>query len=565
MKRNINIDRKPLAKEEINATKDFRSLASKVGIARSVSPKPTGKSTGWFAGGIAAIAIAAGIYVGTKTDSEQLVQEPETLIAEVTDTVSKTIFVNPPIPEADISNESYYVDADNGGKIKHHTGTEVTIPEGAFMDEEGNIITGKVEVQYREFHNQTEILLSGIPMDYDSAGKEQVFESAGMMEIRGYQDGKRLKIVPDKNFRICMHSKNPDPKFNLYYLDEEKEEWSYEGKDSIDNPKTEQGSIKDEPIEENIAKVIDKEEAQTEIADAEEVVAVIKKEIKTLKKESPRKPLKANPKKKNFTIDVKKTEFPELVVYAGTIFEVVDKSDLPEDTYSLTWNGVELLEKNNSYIVQLKKGERKEEIKVIPVLDGKDYDEAKKEFDSSFTDYSKKLTAKKEEEKQAEVNLSKIKARYKKEQEAYERRVAIMRSKMEFQAAARDELKRIFNINRFGTWNCDSPIPYPKGMLVLTNYEDEETGETIEFTKLDLVEKTRNACFPLDALRIGRLPFNPKRDNLLWGITLDGMIAVADTEDFKEIEKGQEAHTFKMKVVDIKGKTTSEIREIIGG
>ena len=136
---------------------------------------------------------------------------------------------------------------------------------------------------------------------------------------------------------------------------------------------------------------------------------------------------------------------------------------------------------------------------------------------------------------------------------------------MEFQAAARDELKRIFNINRFGTWNCDSPIPYPKGMLVLTNYEDEETGETIEFTKLDLVEKTRNACFPLDASRIGRLPFNPKRDNLLWGITLDGMIAVADTEDFKEIEKGQEAHTFKMKVVDIKGKTTSEIREIIGG
>ncbi|MDC0015503.1 hypothetical protein OAD98_02945, partial [Flavobacteriales bacterium] len=99
--------------------------------------------------------------------------------------------------------------------------------------------------------------------------------------------------------------------------------------------------------------------------------------------------------------------------------------------------------------------------------------------DSSFTDYSKKLTAKKEEEKQAEVNLSKIKERYKKEQEAYERRVAIMRSKMEFQAAARDELKRIFNINRFGTWNCDSPIPYPKGMLVLTNYEDEETGRVL--------------------------------------------------------------------------------------
>lgn len=562
MKRNINIDRKPLAKEEIDATKDFQSLASKVGAASSVTPKPNGSNVGWLAGGIAAIAIITGIYFGTKPNSESDNQSLTSISIPETDTISKSEYVQPPIPSADIKNESYFVDADKGGKINHHTGTEITIPEGAFADEDGNVISGTVEIQYREFHNQEDIFLSGIPMDYDSAGKEQIFESAGMLEIRGFQDGKRLKIVPNKSFRICMKSSNPDPKFNLYALDEENKKWDYKGKDSIDNPISKQRNTRTEELIAHNNPTSSEEKKKT-MEQAEEVIAVIKKEITTIKKEEPKTPIKANPEKKNFTIDVKKTEFPELVVYAGTIFEVTDNSKLPEDTYSVTWNGVELLEKNNQYLVQLTKGKRKEEIGVIPVLDGKDYVIAKKEFDSKYKDYSSKLAAKRAEEKQAEINLSKLKETYRKEQEAYEQRLVAQRSQMTLQAAANEELKRVFNIPNFGIWNSDHPIPYPQGMQVLTKYEDEETGEEIQFTKLDLIEKSRNACYPLDYNRIARLAFNPKRDNLLWGITTNGMIAVADTQDFKEINRNQETHTFRMKVLDMEGKTTSEIREIL--
>ncbi|MGB1041378.1 MAG: hypothetical protein ACPGVD_10935 [Flavobacteriales bacterium] len=582
MKRKVNINRKPLASEEINATKDFGSLVSKMGGASQVSPKPKGNATGWLIGGIAAVAIVTGIYFGTK-NTTPATQETNPVIANQPDTLKqKAPVINPLLAQADIKNESYKVDADKGGKIKHHTGTEITIPEGAFMDEEGNIITGKVEVQYREFHDQADIFLSGISMKYDSAGKERIFESAGMMEIRGFKDGKRLKIVPDKNFRICMHSKNPDPKFNLYYLDEEKKKWDYEGKDSItEEPEikepidydefTNSGLTSNEPKKMEIVltdstnvnvKVIPAEK-KDEIEIAKEEVKIIKQEIKKIKKTEPNKPVKANPEKKNFSIDVVKSEFPELETYNGTIFEVTKNEDLPEDTYSVTWNDMKLKQKNKTYTIQLSKDERIEEFSVIPVLDEENYENAKKIFDSKFGEYKTKLKDKEAEEKIAEQKLAKLKKAYTKQKEEYARSIAKMKRSMTATQKGNFEMQRVFSIRKFGTWNCDSPVKPPKGMLVQATYIDKASGEEIRFKRLDLIEKNRNACFPLDFVRSVSLSFNPRRNNYLWGVTEDGMIAVAKEDEFDGIERNQRKHTFRMQLIDITGKSSAEIKKLI--
>lgn len=564
MKRKINIDRKPLASEEINATKDFGSLMNKMAGMGSVSPKLISKSTGWFIGSIAAIVIATGIYLGTKEVPSIPVKLAIKETIESDSIVNKPI-INPAIPEADIANESYFVNAKDGGKIKHHTGTEITIPEGAFMDEKGNVITGKVEIQYREFHDQADIYLSGIPMEYDTAGNKKIFESAGMMEIRGFQNGKRLKIVPDKNFVICMHSKNPDPKFNLYYLDEEKKKWNYEGKDSIALPSKSEIDTRYPTISSSIENPSNKIMLSTEkkINETQEEIKEIKKEIVKIKKTKPSEPRKANPNKKNFTIDVVKSEYPELAVYTGTVFEVINNDNLPEDTYQVTWNDVALKEKNNTYSIELSKGKRTEEIAVIPVLEGKDYGKARKVFDAKFSTYTTLLTKKKEEEKNAIEDLSKLKEKYKKEQEEYEKSLLAIKASMRLEEQSNLELQRVFNINRFGTWNCDSPIPYPKGMTVRANYQDGQTGKPIEFRRLDLIEKSRNACFPIYAEQLTKLPFNPRKENILWGVTDNGMIAVATNDQFKKIRKKNERFTFTMKIIDIQGKSTAEIKQLL--
>ena len=109
MKRDINIDRKTLASEEINATKDFSSVVSKAASVSSVSPKIPKNNSGWIVGGIATIAIAAGIYFGTKETTK--LENKDTAAATQQIDSTENSFINPPITEGVLPSESYYIDA----------------------------------------------------------------------------------------------------------------------------------------------------------------------------------------------------------------------------------------------------------------------------------------------------------------------------------------------------------------------------------------------------------------------------------------------------------------------
>jgi len=80
--------------------------------------------------------------------------------------------VNPPIPQAQKVFASYKVDAHKGGVYEYGNGSKITVPARAFVYEDGSEVTGEVELKYREFHDFVDFFLSGIPMEYDSAGQE---------------------------------------------------------------------------------------------------------------------------------------------------------------------------------------------------------------------------------------------------------------------------------------------------------------------------------------------------------------------------------------------------------
>jgi hypothetical protein len=96
-------------------------------------------------------------------------------------------------------------------------------------------------------------------------------------------------------------------------------------------------------------------------------------------------------------------------------------------------------------------------------------------------------------------------------------------------------------------------------MITRAEYVDGN-GELIEFTNLNLIEKQRNACFPLTVQMIKSLPFNPKRTNTLWGVTTTGEIAVGKPVEFEGVTR---RHTFQMILIDVKGKSNKEIKELI--
>ncbi len=128
--------------------------------------------------------------------------------------------VQPVFSKTDVPFNHFVVDTEVGGTIKLPNGTKLNIPQNAFVDKNNQPIEGKVQLHYREFHEAAQILASGIDMTYDSAGITQQFESAGMFELRGFQQENPVFIAPDKNIEVKMASFVAGNDFRFYYYDQ---------------------------------------------------------------------------------------------------------------------------------------------------------------------------------------------------------------------------------------------------------------------------------------------------------------------------------------------------------
>lgn len=143
--------------------------------------------------------------------------------------------VTPPIAGVDVPNEQYELKAEKG-KALTYGDTHIDIPANAFRDAEGNVVTGAVDITYREFNDPVEIAVSGIPMQFDSAGQAYQFGSAGMIELRAYQNGEELLPNPNAPIAIDMPSDMTGDDYNMYYFDETAGKWEYMGNEEVSLP-----------------------------------------------------------------------------------------------------------------------------------------------------------------------------------------------------------------------------------------------------------------------------------------------------------------------------------------
>lgn len=120
----------------------------------------------------------------------------------------------------DVAYHEWELDANQSKVLKLKNGSNIHVPASAFVNKYGQPIKGKVKIKYREFHNAADIIASGLPMNYDSAGIRYHFESGGMFELRGSQQGKPVFIADNKDVEVNMVSYNKDKRFNHYFLDE---------------------------------------------------------------------------------------------------------------------------------------------------------------------------------------------------------------------------------------------------------------------------------------------------------------------------------------------------------
>ncbi|MCT4582086.1 MAG: leucine-rich repeat domain-containing protein [Flavobacteriales bacterium] len=134
--------------------------------------------------------------------------------------------ISPPIQQALITPKEFEVVPNQPQRLTT-SNSRLTIPQNAFLDEAGKVITTPVKIAYKEILNPVDQILSGIPMEYDSAGTTYNFESAGMIEFRAESEGKEVFPNPNALINVELDSKFTDANYSFYSIDDETGKWDY--------------------------------------------------------------------------------------------------------------------------------------------------------------------------------------------------------------------------------------------------------------------------------------------------------------------------------------------------
>ena len=463
--------------------------------------------------------------------------------------------VNPPVPSADIPFTDYAVDAEKGDTIMYASGSVLLFPKDAFVDKDGKLIQGKVNVKYREFSNPADQFLSGIPMGYDSAGVHYTFESAGMCDIQAFKDGQPVFVNKNRKPVINIASQNKDIAQNLYYLDTATGQWINRGKSEIlEVGKKEITIVSPKPSESNIAKPV-----KPSLLD--ESLPIIRVLIDT-------------------------NSFEELKAYHHLQFQL-DKTETRFDpeASNTSWTDIKLKkgDKHGMYLIKFTSNYgdkiKSVEYKVRPVLSEKDYAKAILLYDKQMSVYEKNIEARldaskanrdaymkdsisnayidKENVKTAQLNRI-IEAKNA-EIEAQNKIVEAQNLQINNENMSRRVLRN-FQIDGFGIWNCDKAT-YPDNFILVNSTFVNTEGMNIEIYSANLIEKTFNGLYQISGNKVGV----PRTDgNMIVGVS-NGRFAYITYDEFKNLNITTETktQTFPMHIVAEENNNYNFIQSIV--
>lgn len=364
--------------------------------------------------------------------------------------------LRPPIPGCDIGYEEHTVNAESGGTVHTSDGTELVFPSNAFIDAEGKIVSGKVDIKYRDFSEPLSFFLSGIPMSYEAKGKSHVFSSAGMCELLAFKEGKALFVNPGAKPQIKLPTNNSASNYKLYAFDSTNGQWQM------------QSNNKDVPVQKAVAQTV--------------TVSIPATPTSSLVIDYAGAPVKLDRSKPFVKAEIDKKSFPELVNYENVYFQV----DVNKNGYDQT-SGTEVMQQLNIskggrpglYALTFGNAYEENTFYSSPVFDGPDYARLIKEYTTR-----KKI----EEEKRAQTE---------KEQEKKRRE----------DWTVSDKMYRVFTIEKFGIWNCDRLLT-PEVINVSPQYVDKRGNKIEPYTVAVLMRSlnsaiTYSANSPLRLLKEG--------------------------------------------------------------
>ena len=559
----FNIDRKPVPDEEINSHKDFGELIKtfkkqSIEKARSDVSFLKNKKITYTAiiAGATILCTVTYFSVFKNNKAKQTTYDKITTIPFQTNTQnskSKKAFISPPISKLNVPYQKFKLKNDQGATLVTQSNSKIKIPKNAFVNKKGENIIGDVEIQFREFHNQADIIASGIPMKYDSAGIQSHLESAGMIDIKGFQNNEPIFINPKKEITVELQSTQSADKFNMYALDTVAQNWIYLHRDNSLKGQLEKKGVKrtfsqvDSVMNENVItkklrKQIDEIPPKINLEKA-----TYSKKINQLPKSiEPTKPAKAIEGRPKFQLDVSAKEFPELATFKNMVFEVgSENKNYNSNLSEITWSSAEISEgtqRGKNYLLTLKLRDRVEKLIVYPALSGKDYDAAIKIYDTKYSEYKNVLAKRLAEEKRLKLEFEKKQAEYIAQQKKLNDDLVKERIKIrqvqekelanQFNSIGNNQkVVRVFQISNFGIYNSDCPNTLPSGEVLHPIYLVNVNTPLLNVSSTYLICKDKNLVYninPKEPLR-----FNPNEKYSLC-IIANGKTYLCNAETFSK-------------------------------
>jgi hypothetical protein len=374
-------------------------------------------------------------------------------------------------------------------------------------------------------------------MSYDSAGIQYTFESAGMCEVKVFQNNRTVFVNKKSKPQLYLASQNTDEAQNLYYLDTVTKQWINRGKSEIMVPGKKSMSV----------------------INPQEQLAPI---------EPPVKPYEVSGVMPIIKVKIDEASFKELLVYDNLKFQL-DKNENqfnPADANE-EWNDFELQKGNLKGLYQIKFSNKNKSIIYLarPVLEAKDYDKAMMVYDRQMNQYKKSIASRNEaikanraahiKDSLNDLQIDKDNAKtaaLNKIIEAKNAELVAMgknieeENKLIYSANLVNRTYRKFELEGFGIWNCDRPIENEIYVNIIPSFVDED-GKNISLYSSQLLIRNFNAIYPFNNSSLG-IPIN--RDNMIIGI-VDGRFAYNTYEEFKKLNITSETkqQTFPLHIV----------------
>jgi hypothetical protein len=493
--RSIETDREPISDASIgNLKPPFHTLLEKYSLFTHTPRRPLFRRYVYIT---LATAAAIGLMIGSwfffAGDDHNGVMTPDEPLQLAEPMMRREVV--PPAPEM-IHYDRFVVKPGKKGTFTTSKGSTIQVPANAFTYRDGTPCDQEVEVQFAEFHTVAEIYMSGIPMQYDSAGISYTFESAGMFDVRASSGGEDLLLADHKGIQVDLVSNAPET-YNFYYFDTTAGRWDYAYTEAPGNLRR-GPSAPQAPMPRAASAVPAGSETVTEVSvepqsAAQTTLPVIRKR---------------NPRNQAFKIEFDETLFPELAGTKELMFEVDDTEENRKYLRG-TWDSISLQRMpDRLYHITLYRLKRSISIKAQPVLDATQYEAA---LETRLAEEAKQAAIK--QQQQAALVAA---------------RAANSGVNSEMSAWAFLRGTTVYNL---GVYNWDVPVPMPLAAVNGKGRFLDAEGRGFNPGQIYLAQKGRNILWSYTTAQPWK--YSATQENVLWYLLPDGRYAMVDDETLK--------------------------------